>query len=464
MLKVYNTLTRSQEEFKTIEPHKVRMYVCGPTVYDHAHIGHGRTYIVYDCILRYLTYKGYEVKYVRNITDIDDKIIKRANDEGVVFSEISETYTASYNEDMANLGLLPPAVSPQATTTIKGIIQFIETLIQKGHAYASDGDVYFSIPACKEYGKLSRRRTEDLKVGARVFPGEKKKDPLDFALWKKAKPEEPSWDSPWGKGRPGWHIECSAMAKEHLGESIDIHAGGQDLIFPHHENEIAQSEAANEAQFATYWFHNGFVNINKEKMSKSLGNMVNLKKLLSKFHAEAIKFYMLSFHYRSPIDFSDGAMEEAARGLDRMYRVLLSVPPSPEKVEPEGSFRERFEEAMDDDFNSAKAMGVLFEMVKEINRLQRKKETLAQAGAMKDLFVELGGVLGLFQANPEEYFKNRPAEGDLDATKVEQLIAERAEARREKNFDRADQIRDELTAMNVVVEDSPEGTSWRIKG
>lgn len=437
------------------------MYVCGPTVYDHAHIGHGRVYVLFDAVSRYLRYKGFKVTYVRNLTDIDDKIIKKSNEEKIPFNEVSERYTASYMEDMNRLGLGVPEVQPKASETVTEMIQMIEKMISEKKAYVSDHDVYFSIASTPDYGKLSKRDLEQLKAGARVEPGEKKKDPLDFALWKGAKPGEPSWPSPWGPGRPGWHIECSAMAKKFLGETIDIHAGGHDLIFPHHENEIAQSEAANGKPFVRYWLHNGFLNIHKEKMSKSLGNIVTLKGLFEKFHPEALKLYLLSSHYRSPIEFSDEGVEEAARGLDRIYRVLLSIPKGKGSSVQE-SWKKKFEEAMDDDFNTAKAMAVIFDAVKEANRLQQKPDTLSQASELRETIVRLGGVLGLLTDDPAHYFQSLPGMKGVDRVQIEKLIAERLESRRKKDFKRADQIREELKSLNVVVEDHPEGTTWRL--
>lgn len=449
------------EAFEPLEPGKIKMYVCGPTVYDDAHIGHGRAYVAYDAIVRYLQHRGYLVTYVRNITDIDDKIIKRANEQGVPFEEFAQRYTDSFHEDMDRLGLLRPTFEPKATETIPEIVTLIQELISRSKAYESKGDVYFSISTYPDYGKLSKKNIDDLKVGARVEPGDQKRGPLDFALWKAAKPGEPSWLAPWGPGRPGWHIECSAMARKYLGNTMDIHAGGRDLIFPHHENEIAQSECATDITLSTHWFHNGFVNINKEKMSKSLGNFVTLKALFERFQPEALKLYLLSFQYRSPIDFSDASVEEAARGLDRMYRVLLSVPEGDNSTKCGGGYADNFESGMDEDFNSAKALAVLFHMTKEINRLQLKKETLGEASALRQEMIRLANVLGLLTMDPKEYFRTMPGMKDVDVPKIEALIAERATARREKNFQRADEIRVQLTAMKIQVEDSPDGSSWR---
>jgi len=353
-------------------------------------------------------------------------------------------------------------MEPKASETVPEIIEMVSELIRTKKAYVSGGDVYFSIAAMKDYGKLSGKNPEDLKAGARVEPGEQKKAPLDFALWKGAKPGEPSWPSPWGEGRPGWHIECSAMAKKFLGESIDIHAGGRDLIFPHHENEIAQSEGVSGKPFAKYWLHNGFVNLDKEKMSKSVGNIVSLKGLLKRFHREALKLYLLSSHYRSPIDFFDAGVEEAARGLDRIYRVLLSIPRG-DPVSKEGEkYVQRFEEAMDDDFNTAKAIAALFDATKEANRLQLKAETTPQAQGLRSTIVRLADLLGLLTDDPIHYFQSVPGAKNVDRVKIETLIARRVEARRKKDFKRADEIRNELREMNVSVEDGAEGTTWRV--
>ena len=439
------------------------MYVCGPTVYNDAHIGHARAYVVYDTIVRHLRFRGYEVTHVRNITDIDDKIINRANEEGVGFDEIATRYADHFNHDMRALGLEDPDKAPKATETVSEIIAMIESLISKGFAYEAQGDVYFSISTLKDYGKLSKKTIDDLIAGARVDPTEKKKEPLDFALWKNAKPGEPSWTSPWGEGRPGWHIECSAMAKKLLSDTIDIHAGGRDLIFPHHENEIAQSESANGKPFSTYWLHNGFVNMGKEKMSKSLGNVITIGAFLKKYHPEAIKLYFLTSHYRSPIDFSEEGIEEAARGLDRMYRVLHSIPATDGGMDEVGDVANAFAEAMDDDFNTAKAIAVLFDATKEANRLQKKADTLAAAKSYRDTIVRYANLIGLLCDDPAEYFKKLPGVLDVDRVQVENLIAQREEARRKKDFAHADQIRDDLQKMNVVLEDSPGGTTWRLK-
>lgn len=461
MLRLFNTLSEKEEGFSPKDPKNVTMYVCGPTVYDHAHIGHGRAYVSYDVIVRYLRYRGYGVNYVRNITDIDDKIIQRANKEKKPFQDIAKRYAASFGEDMTALGLVKPDVEPKASETIPEIISMVQALMDREKAYASSGDVYFSVKSMKDYGKLSKRKLKDLKAGARVEPGERKKDPLDFALWKGSKPGEPSWSSPWGDGRPAWHIECSAMTKKFLGDTIDIHAGGRDLIFPHHENEIAQSEGANEKPFVRYWLHNGFVTLDKEKMSKSLGNIVTLKNLFSQFHPEALKLYLLTCHYRSPLEFSDVGIGEAANGLDRLYRVLFCVPDGDEKEE--GDYVKRFEGAMDQDFNTAKALAVIFDAVKEANRCVVKADQLKKAIQLKNLILKLSKTLGLLSLKPEDYFQSLPGMENVDCRKIEELIAKRQEARRKKNFQAADQIRDQLKGMGVLLEDSQDGTSWRLK-
>jgi cysteinyl-tRNA synthetase len=465
-MKVHNTLTGKLEEFEPRLPPHVSMYVCGPTVYDDSHIGHGRTYISYDMMVRYLTYKGFQVTYVRNITDIDDKIIHKANQEKTTIDVVSAKFAKSFHNDLKILGLNPPNIEPKATETVAEMMVMIQQLIDNKHAYVSNGDVYFHVKSFKEYGKLSRKNIDDLITGARVDPGELKKDPLDFALWKTAKEGEPSWLSPWGKGRPGWHIECSAMSKKHLGETIDIHTGGRDLIFPHHENELAQSECANGKTFVKYWMHNGFVNLSKEKMSKSLGNTIFLKDLFKKFHPEALKFYILSSHYRSPIDFSYDDLKVSSGALDRMVRILNSIPHK-EFTKPtalQQSYIEKFEAAMDEDFNTPKAFAVLFDIVREANKLSVKKETFDQAIELRHVLWTLGNrVFGMFNYEPKDYFTSVPGMESLDVAKIETMLVKRQEARRNKDFASADQIRDDFAAMGIALEDAPEGTSWRKK-
>lgn len=439
------------------------MYVCGPTVYDHAHIGHGRVYIAFDAILRYLRFSGYNVTYARNITDIDDKIIQRAAQTGVDFVEHAKTYTQSYLDDMDFLGLTRPDLEPKATESMDAIVEMIQTLIEKGVAYEVGGDVYFRVNKFDDYGKFSKRNLDELKAGARVAENQDKENPLDFALWKSAKEGEPYWESPWGQGRPGWHIECSAMIKKHLGDTIDIHGGGRDLIFPHHQNEIAQSECCNDATFVKYWMHNGFVTMDREKMSKSIGNTINLKKLFELVHPEGLKMYLLSSHYRSPIDFNDQDLYSAAKGLDKMYRSIHALGNGDSDTSEMADYQARFMEAMDEDFNTAKAIGVLYELVKEMNRLGTKKDTLMQARGYRYMLIKLANSIGLLQKDPADYFVEIPGMQDVDVEKIESLIAKRSSARREKNFELADQIRDEITAMGILVEDSPEGSTWRKK-
>ncbi|BCS52201.1 cysteine--tRNA ligase [Geobacter sp. SVR] len=491
-LRIYNTLTGEKENFVPLVPGKAGLYVCGVTVYDYCHIGHARANIVFDIIYRYLKYAGYDVTYVRNYTDIDDKIIKRANQEGVDYRTIADRYIEAFDEDMGRLGLAKPTVEPKATDHIGGIIAIIEALIARGHAYPSDGDVYFAVDTFTDYLKLSKRNLEEMQAGARVEVGEKKRNPMDFALWKGSKPGEPWWQSPWGEGRPGWHIECSAMSMEFLGKTFDFHGGGKDLIFPHHENEIAQSEAANGCQFVRYWLHNGFVNINSEKMSKSLGNFFTIREVLDKFDAETLRFFILSAHYRSPIDFSDQNLSEAQAGLERIYACLAALDdvlgerPASGELPPAASFsaagaelREksvqmvpRFVEAMDDDFNSAQALGVLFETVRAANRFLAETPEPAPAALslishVRQRFTETGSVLGLFGSRPADWLENirsaRSAGIDITPAEIEGLIAERAEARKARDFKRSDEIRDLLLAKGIQLLDSPQGTTWNVK-
>lgn len=491
-LRVYNTLSGEKETFVPLVPGKAGMYVCGVTVYDYCHIGHARANVVFDIIFRYLKYAGYDVTYVRNYTDIDDKIINRANQEGCDYRTISDRYIQAFDEDMDRLGLAKPTVEPKATDHIGGIIAIIEALIAKGHAYASEGDVYYAVETFPEYLKLSGRNLEEMQAGARVEVGDKKRNPMDFALWKGSKPGEPWWESPWGQGRPGWHIECSAMSMEFLGKTFDFHGGGKDLIFPHHENEIAQSEAANGCRFVRYWLHNGFVNINSEKMSKSLGNFFTIREVLDKFDPETLRFFILSAHYRSPIDFSDQNLDEARTGLERIYSCLAAIDevlnripppaefPALESLSPIGlelqekveQFIPRFVEAMDDDFNTAQALGVIFETVRASNRfLAEPKElspvTLTLIARVRHLFDEAGAVLGLFVSQPSNWLdgiKSAKADQiDITPDEIERLIVERAEARAARNFKRGDEIRDQLLAKGIQLLDSAQGTTWNVK-
>jgi cysteinyl-tRNA synthetase len=491
-LRVYNTLTGKKEDFVPQVPGKVSMYVCGVTVYDHCHIGHARANVVFDVIFRYLRHSGFEVTYVRNYTDVDDKIINRANREGVDFREITERFIAEFDRDMNQLGVATPTCQPKATDHIDDIIRIVQTLVDKGFAYPSGGDVYFNVEKYDDYLKLSKRNLDDMKAGARIEVDERKTHPMDFVLWKEAKPGEPSWDSPWGKGRPGWHIECSAMSMRFLGETIDIHGGGKDLVFPHHENEIAQSEAATGRPFVKYWLHNGFVNINSEKMSKSLGNFFTIKEVLERYDAEALRFFLLTAHYRSPLDFSDQNVTEAEAGLDRIYSALARIDEvsagvsgeqltvaaanlseaEQELLEKVENFPGRFREAMDDDFNTAQVLGNIFDLVRSVNRVlaesgkisKNLKGILAKARLALD---EAGEVLGIFRTPADVYLdharERKIAEMGISREEIEALIEERAAARKARDFARGDEIRDSLLARNIVLLDSPQGTTWRIK-
>ncbi|WAC44248.1 cysteine--tRNA ligase [Pseudomonas sp. SL4(2022)] len=458
MLSIYNTLTKSKDVFKPLVGNQVRMYVCGMTVYDFCHIGHARVMVAFDVVTRWLRHRGYEVTYVRNITDIDDKIIKRANENGEPFEALVERMIAAMHEDEARLNVLRPDQEPRATGHIAGMHAMIQTLIDKGYAYApGNGDVYYRVGKFVGYGKLSRKKIEDLKIGARIEVDEAKQDPLDFVLWKGVKPGEPSWESPWGAGRPGWHIECSVMSTCCLGETFDIHGGGPDLVFPHHENEIAQSEAATGKLYANAWMHAGAVRVDGEKMSKSLGNFFTIREVLEKYHPEVVRYLLVSSHYRSPINYSEDSLREAKGALERFYNALKGLP----DATPAGgeAFVERFAAAMDDDFNSPEACAVLFELAREINRL-RESDVQAAAGLAARL-KELAGVLGVLQLEPEAFLQ-AGATGKVDAAEVEALIAARLQARTEKNWGESDRIRDQLTAMGVVLEDGKGGTTWRL--
>lgn len=478
-LRVYNTLSGSKEEFVPITPGKVGMYVCGVTVYDHCHIGHARANVVFDMIYRYLRATGLDVTYVRNYTDIDDKIINRANRDGVPYNEISERFITEFDRDMARLMLLLPTHQPKATEHIQEIIELVEKLIEKGFAYQSGADVFYCVEKFDPYLKLSKRNLEDMQAGARIEVDERKRHPMDFALWKGAKPGEPFWESPWGQGRPGWHIECSAMSMKFLGETFDIHGGGKDLIFPHHENEIAQSEAASGKPFVKYWLHNGFVNINAEKMSKSLGNFFTIKEVLERYDAEVLRFFLLSAHYRSPIDFSDQNLKDAELGLERIYKALVSIDeqlasgadhaPTEESAELEekcSAIAGRFAEAMDDDFNTALGLGHLFDLIRSVNKgvTLSPKALLAR---VKHEVAAVAAVLGVCDSEPASFLQRikerKTSEMDISAEEIEQLIAERAEARKAKNFKRGDEIRDLLLERNVVLLDSAQGTTWKVK-
>ncbi|MET0048439.1 MAG: cysteine--tRNA ligase [Sedimenticola sp.] len=460
MLKVYNDLTNQKEEFKPIEPGKVRMYVCGMTVYDLCHLGHARVMVVFDVVYRYLKARGYDVTYIRNITDIDDKIINRANENGEPFGDLTERFIRAMHEDSDALGILPPDDEPRATTHLAEIIAMVEKLIENGHAYAAEnGDVYFDVRSFPDYGKLSGKSIDDLESGARVEVDDIKRDPLDFALWKATKPGEPAWDSPWGQGRPGWHIECSAMSTCCLGDTFDIHGGGADLTFPHHENEIAQSEGATGKPFVNYWMHNGFVRINDEKMSKSLGNFFTVREILGRYQAEEVRYFILTSQYRSPLKYDDEHLDNARGALTRFYTALRGLP----EVEPAGgeAFVERFHEAMDDDFNTPEALATMFEMVREINRVRAEDER--QAAALAAELKRMGAILGILQDDAESYLRGGAPGGDdgLSDADIEALIAQRVEAKANKDWATADRIRDELKSHDILLEDGPQGTSWR---
>ncbi|MES9957040.1 MAG: cysteine--tRNA ligase [Sedimenticola sp.] len=460
MLKVYNDLTNQKEEFKPIEPGKVRMYVCGMTVYDLCHLGHARVMVVFDVVYRYLKARGYDVTYIRNITDIDDKIINRANENGEPFGDLTERFIRAMHEDSDALGILPPDDEPRATTHLAEIIAMVEKLIENGHAYAAEnGDVYFDVRSFPSYGKLSGKSIDDLESGARVEVDDIKRDPLDFALWKATKPGEPAWDSPWGQGRPGWHIECSAMSTCCLGDTFDIHGGGADLTFPHHENEIAQSEGATGKPFVNYWMHNGFVRINDEKMSKSLGNFFTVREILGRYQAEEVRYFILTSQYRSPLNYDDEHLDNARGALTRFYTALRGLP----EVEPAGgeAFVERFHEAMDDDFNTPEALATMFEMVREINRVRAEDER--QAAALAAELKRMGAILGILQDDAESYLRGGAPGGDdgLSDADIEALIQQRVEAKANKDWATADRIRNELKSHDILLEDGPQGTSWR---
>ena len=464
-MKIYNTLTRQKEEFVPVHPGKVGMYVCGPTVYNYIHIGNARPMIIFDTVRRYFEYKGYEVNYVSNFTDVDDKIIKKANEEGVTATEIAERYIKECKQDMEALNIKPATHQPRATEEIGGMIKMIQTLIEKGHAYEVDGTVYFKTRSFKDYGKLSKKNIDDLEAGHReikVTGEEGKKDPLDFVLWKPKKEGEIAWDSPWGEGRPGWHIECSEMSKKYIGDTIDIHAGGEDLIFPHHENEIAQSEACNEEKFANYWMHNGFLNINNKKMSKSAGNFFTVREIGEKYPLQVIRFFMLSAHYRTPLNFSDTLVESAKTGLDRILTAIDLCREMAAKEET-GTLSDaekehfanvealvkKFEDAMEDDFNTADAVSAIFEIVRESNSTV-KDFSADYAKKVLKVLEDLCGVLGIETTKEEEILDEE----------IEKLIEERQAARKNKDFASADEIRDQLLEQGIVLKDTREGVKW----
>ncbi|MCK4729058.1 MAG: cysteine--tRNA ligase [Desulfobacterales bacterium] len=478
-LKIYNTLHKKKETFEPIKPGKVGIYVCGPTVYDASHIGHARCVVVFDVIVRYLRAIGYEVTYVRNFTDVDDKIINRAGELGISTQELSERYIKEFCEDMDALKVEWATIEPRATDHINEIIGVVERLISRGHAYEAGGDVFFAVESFKDYGKLSGRRLEEMQAGARVEVDEKKRNPFDFVLWKGAKPGEPMWDSPWGKGRPGWHIECSAMSTRFLGHHFDMHGGGKDLIFPHHENEIAQSEGAFGEQFVNVWIHNGFVRIDQEKMSKSLGNFLMIKDILKQYHPEAVRLFLLSNHYRSPVDFTHQAMVEADAGLEKIYALLHRIDGylgrcehGNDKQSP-GALWAGFCQAMDDDFNTARGIGLVFEAVRQLNRFMDDiggkigQQDQARLASTRADLMRTASLLGILTEAPSQFFEQRRANllqrKGIDIALVERLIAERARARQQKDWATADRIRGELSAMDILIEDGAEGTTWKVK-
>ncbi len=453
MLKIYNSLTRTKQEFKTITPGKIGMYVCGVTVYDLCHIGHARTFVNFDVIVRYLRYAGFEVKYVRNITDIDDKIIKRANERGISAHDLAEQFIAEMHKDFDALNIKRPDIEPKATDNITEIVNFVQKLIDNQHAYvAENGDVLFDINSFKKYGKLSGQKLDELQAGARIEVEKSKHNPLDFVLWKMSKPGEPSWESPWGAGRPGWHIECSAMNNKYLGKEFDIHGGGSDLIFPHHENEIAQSCCANKTPYVHYWMHSGMVMINEEKMSKSLNNFFTIRDVLETYDAETIRFFLLSGQYRSPLNYSQENLDKARAALNRLYTTLRdTVAVDPDSSEDE--YTAKFKEYMDDDFNTPGAISVLFDLAKQIN-----KESGQTAQKLAGRLKQLASVLGILEQDPNKFLTTGAKDDDVE--QIEALIKQRNEARKQKNWALADEARDKLKQMHIELEDGPQGTVW----
>jgi cysteinyl-tRNA synthetase len=484
-IKIYNTITRTKEIFTPIDPQNVKIYVCGITSYDFCHIGHARSALAFDMIVRYLRYRGYKVTYIRNFTDIDDKIIARAAEQGTSTEELANRFIREFYTDMDALGIERPTLEPKATEHIDDMIALIAELIASGMAYQSGNDVYYSVNSFPEYGKLSGRNLGDMQAGARISINEQKGNPMDFVLWKGSKPGEPTWESPWGPGRPGWHIECSAMSRRYLGTTFDIHGGGQDLIFPHHENELAQSEGANKAPFVKTWVHHGFVTIKDEKMSKSLGNFLTIREIAKQYHPEVIRFFIFSTHYRNPLDFSEDAMQDATAGLDRLYNCVAAIDglsegdASASSVIPAkdreilARMEERYRQAMDNDFNTAQAQAILFETAKILNKLTRQ---LPHSPASKDvLFLretvlvlkKLAGIMGILQEDASAYLSRKKAALlaglDIDEATINALIQERNEARSGRNWARSDEIRDQLLASNIELKDGPEGTKWEIR-
>ena len=456
-LQFYNSLTRTKETFTPLQDGKIGMYVCGMTVYDYCHIGHARVMVVFDTIARHLRSEGYELTFIRNITDIDDKIIKRAQENNETIGDLTERFIVAMHEDESALGCQSPDAEPRATEYVEGMVALIERLIEKGHAYAAEnGDVYYSVRSFDGYGKLSNRNLDDLRAGERIEVNSDKRDPLDFVLWKSAKPDEPSWPSPWGAGRPGWHIECSVMSSDALGERFDIHGGGMDLKFPHHECEIAQSEAACGHENVNYWIHNGFVQIDNEKMSKSLGNFFTVRDVLEQFDGEVIRYFMLGSHYRGPLNYSDAGLNEAKRALTRLYTALANQPVDNFVDKISEPHQAEFVAAMNDDFNTPKALSVLFDLARALNKADGEEAKMLAA-----TLYQLGGRLGLLQRDPAEMLKGEQREGGMDAAQIEALIAERAEAKQNKDFARADAIRDQLNTAGVAIKDGAEGTTWQ---
>ncbi len=485
-IQTYNTLSGKKEALQTLEPGHVKLYVCGITAYDYCHIGHARSALAFDMIVRYLRYRGYKVTFVRNFTDIDDKIIARAKEQSTTSEELATRFINEFYTDMDALGVDRPDIEPKATEHIKEMTDLISELIAKGMAYQSGNDVYYIVDSFPEYGKLSKRNIEDMKAGARISVNEQKHHPMDFVLWKGSKPGEPTWDSPWGPGRPGWHIECSAMSRKYLGETFDIHGGGQDLIFPHHENEIAQSEGANDKPFVKSWIHHGFVTIRDEKMSKSLGNFLTIRDILAHYHPEILRFFIFSTHYRNPLDFSETAMRDATAGLERLYECVATVDAldagngdrqaasilSAKDIKKVAELEKRFQEAMDNDFNTAQAQGVFFDTVKTINRLQGKitpKSAVTDIEFLKNglaTLKKLAAIMGLLREDAQQFLAARKeqlvAASAIDPAAVEALIAERYQCRLDKKWARSDEIRDKLLAQNIELHDGPDGTTWSV--
>ena len=486
-IQIYNTLSGKKEALKTLEPGHVKLYVCGITSYDYCHIGHARSVLAFDMIVRYLKYRGYKVTFVRNFTDIDDKIIARAAEQNTSSEELANRFINEFYTDMDRLGVDRPDIEPRATEHIKEMIDIIGELIEKGKAYQAGNDVYYIVDSFPEYGKLSKRNLDDMKAGARISVNEQKNNPMDFVLWKGSKPGEPTWESPWGPGRPGWHIECSAMSRKYLGETFDIHGGGQDLIFPHHENEIAQSEGANGKPFVNSWIHHGFVTIRDEKMSKSLGNFLTIRDILTNYHPEILRFFIFSSHYRNPLDFSESAMRDATAGLERLYECVAAIDSldsangdekaasilSAKDIKKVTGMENRFQEAMDNDFNTAQAQGVFFDTVKTLNRIHGK---ITQHPSDKDIeflkngiatLKKLAAIMGLLSEDAQQFLTTRRqkliADCNIDAAAIDILIAERYQCRLDKNWSRSDEIRDELLAKNIELNDGPDGTTWTVK-